>query len=124
MANEITVLRNSPRGGRVIVLLYYPIPVGQRITVLGSNAVATPSSGLADLEVDGARSASDVISATQKTALDAGEALYVVKSLPVADGISNENLLASIQALYSSLSASLLAEYQKQFFKTGQQFDA
>ncbi len=121
MANEIIALHRG--NGKQEFVFLYAIPPAKRIEIGGSGTtgkhpVPTPAPTDADdpLYI--------VLTADERTALDAGEALTLRKSWVIPDGQSDADLLAQAQAFYTSEAPDILDWYETKYKYIGRRFDA
>ena len=120
MANEIIALERS--NGSQSFAFYYPIPLAVRIEIGGAGSglgypVPTPApevGSVLDL----------VLTAGEKDALDAGEAVMVNRTLTFTPGTTVAQLLTLAQAWYAANVADALAVYTNRYRYIGRRFDA
>ncbi len=109
MANEITALRQVR--DEVQLLFLYPVATPKTfVDGLGvtRNVAPTPSSGLPD-------EAQDILTAAEKTALDAGTLVFVVASFRNSSRLTGAALATKAKALYDAHLARATELYQSTF---------
>ena len=109
MANEITALKRD-LSGNLSVLLYYPIPSGVKVAGVIPTPSATVPTGI-------------TLTAQENTDLDAGDAMFTVVKIGMANGETPAQTLARLRARYVQNTQRLLDWYERRFEFFGQRFD-
>ena len=119
MANEIIV---GERGnGSFQFFFLYTIPPAKLIEIGGTGTtgkypVLTPTSNLPEYVLD-------VLTAAEEDSLNAGEKLCWSESVQVADSMTDAEILALAQDLYTSFGVTALAKYAHRYKYIGRRFD-
>ena len=120
MANEICVVRATTRGTLTLAFLY---PITVPVQINGANVVPTPATNGGVSVLDPILES--MLTAQEKTDLDAGTLAYEMVTYRYDPGASNAQALAKAQALY----ANRLSQFQTWYTTTyggrvGQRFSA
>jgi len=120
VAQEIIALDRNGTNQQFAFL--YAIPPAQRIEIGGTGTtgkfpVLTPTSGMDENLIL-------VLTTAEKSALDAGEAVLMRRSLDISDTSTDAQVLAAAQDFYATTAPIALAEYRTRFKYIGRRFDA
>ena len=118
MADEILALER--RGNRQNVLFLYPIAVPTQVG--GSNVVPTPATVDAISVLPAVADA--VLTAQEKTDLDAGTSAYEAVSFRPSPSMTGPEILAQVQGQYADRLALFNATYAARYEFAGQRFNA
>ena len=115
IVNEITTLlaRSSGNNNHTVIFLY---PIATPETYVSNagtvNFVPTPSENLPEL-------AADILTAGEKTSLDAGESAFRVMSFNKAPGLTQAQLIIEVRRIYAAFLAQFNLDYSNIYDKSG-----
>lgn len=109
MANEITALEGTGDNDYRILLLY---PIATPKQVMGSNVIPTPSANLPSL-------GQQILTASEKAALDEGTLAFEVISFHKQPGMTNTQLAARAREIYAAKLTAFQSDYTKRYEFSG-----
>ncbi len=118
MANEILVLGGRPT---IRAVFLYLIPEEERGTYVDGEGV---THAIVPTPVPEEGELPKLLTATEKTAINAGQAGWESVTFQIDPDLSPADNLAAVQALYGDCKARWLAAQQDRFSRYGQRFDA
>jgi hypothetical protein len=119
MADEILVLERSNERQSVFFLF----PIAAPVQVSGANVVPTPATDELGANVLPAI-AEAVLTAQEKTDLDAGTLAYATTSFRPPPGATGGDILAKVQARYAVMLAEFNSDYAARYEFAGGRFNA